>query len=153
MTNEVRVFIPSIPVAQPRQRHRIVTSGGKPFATNYTPTNSPVNTFKACCQMAARQAYSGQPIDEPIIVDMVFVMPRPKSLIWKNKPMPRCPCATKKNDRDNLMKSTQDALNGLLWTDDGLIWRGETTKVYAAGNEQPHVELIVRWGTIGDTAP
>ena len=140
----IEFIVPCVPIAQPRQRHRIVHAGGKSFASNYTPKDDPVNAFKAAVQVAAAASYSGPPLAVPLIVDFTFLMPRPQALIWKTKPMPRCPCATKKNDRDNLMKSVQDALNGLLWADDGLIYDGRTTKLYAAGDEQPHVIIRVQ---------
>lgn len=135
--------VPAVPVAQPRQRHRVIASGGRTFAHNYTPTRDPVNAFKAAVQMAAQGVYRGSPLDGPLSVTMVFVMPRPKSLVWKTKPMPRVPHVGKP-DRDNLMKSTQDALNELLWKDDAQICGGTVEKWVAAGNEQPHVEITVR---------
>lgn len=138
----IRFTVPSVPVAQPRQRHRIVKSGARVYSHNYTPTKDPVNAFKAAVQMAARQAYQGPPLSGALDVRMVFVMPRPKSMTWKTKPMPRVP-HTGKPDRDNLMKSVQDALNELLWKDDSQICAGAIEKFIAAGDEQPHVEVFV----------
>jgi len=135
--------VPTVPIAQPRQRHRIISGGGRTFAHNYTPTRDPVNAYKAAVQMAAQEAYRGSPLAGPLSVSMVFVMPRPKSLIWKAKPMPRVPHVGKP-DRDNLMKSTQDALNELLWKDDSQICGGLVEKWIAAGDEQPHVEITVQ---------
>lgn len=135
----------ALPVAQPRQRHRAFIRRGKACAMNYTPAKSPVNVFKESCREAVRAVYNGEPLDVPMIVDVVFVMRRPSGRAWKNKPTNRIPYAVKKNDRDNLMKSFQDALNGLLWVDDGLIWDGRTTKVYAALGEEPCVEFYVSW--------
>ena len=137
MTN-ITFTIPTVPVAQPRQRHANI--GG--HLRNYIPKDNPVWAFKAAAQMAAADAYQGQPLDHPLCVDLVFVMPRPKSMVWKKRPMPRAPYG-KKPDRDNLEKSLYDALNGLLWRDDSLICDGRVQKVYAAGDEQPHVEVIV----------
>ena len=39
--------VPALPVAQPRQRHRVASIGGRMVAQNYTPTKSPANEFKA----------------------------------------------------------------------------------------------------------
>ena len=47
-------------------------------------------------------------------------------------------------DRDNLEKSTLDALTGLLWRDDQQVVTGPTDVVHASGYEQPHVELAVQ---------
>jgi Holliday junction resolvase RusA-like endonuclease len=134
--------VPGVPVAQPRQRHRVVTSGGRTFAQNYTPAKDPVNTFKAAVRMAAAAAYQGPPLAGPLSVSLTFVMPRPGRLIWKKREMPRV-WAPVKPDRDNLEKSLQDTLNGQLWIDDSQIVAGEVRKVYAAGDEQACVEVRV----------
>jgi hypothetical protein len=52
--------IDTIPIAQPRQRHRqIKTHDGRNFIRNYTPTKAPVNAFKASIQMGLRMHWSG----------------------------------------------------------------------------------------------
>lgn len=131
--------VPAVPVAQPRQRHRLVTSGGRTFASNYTPARDPVNAFKAACQLAAAQAYQGPPLDCPLWMEVVFVMPRPAN-VRKRDGNGRLP-HTGKPDRDNLMKSLQDALEGLLFRNDSLICAGGVSKWKAAADEQPHVEV------------
>lgn len=131
------------PVAQPRQRHRISNKGGKAFAQNYTPANHPVNTFKTIAQIAAREAWPGcQPMKGPLVLKAAFVLPRPKRLIWKNRLMARLPCEAKP-DLDNLLKSLKDALTGIIWLDDSQVVRVEANKWYAAGDEQPGVEVSV----------
>lgn len=139
----IEFTVPAIPVAQPRQRHRLMNIGGKMLATNYTPIRDPVNSYKATVQMAAQNAMASAPLSGPLRVDMVFVFPRQASKVWKSRPMPRYP-HVKKPDRDNLAKSTQDALNGLAWVDDAQICAGEIEKWHAAGDEQPHVEIRIR---------
>jgi Holliday junction resolvase RusA-like endonuclease len=131
--------VPGVPVAQPRQRHRVVSAGGRTFASNYTPTKDPVNAFKAAVQLAAAAAYKGEPLTGPLRVVMTFVLPRPKRL-KKNGPREWAPV---KPDRDNLMKSWQDALNAMLFVDDSQICDGPVRKVYAAADEQPCVEVEV----------
>jgi Holliday junction resolvase RusA-like endonuclease len=150
---KIAFIVPAIPVAQPRQRHRIINANGKTFAQNYTPTKAPVNAFKAACQMAAQQAYQGPPLSGPLVASIVFVMPRTEGKpSWLKKDSPwfsawksgeRVPHAGSKNDRDNLMKSVQDALNKLLFVDDGMIYAGPVEKWLAAHNEQPHVEITI----------
>lgn len=134
--------VPAVPVAQPRQRHRVVRAGAASFAQNYTPTKDPVNTYKAAVKFAASQAYDGPPLEGPLRCSLVFVFPRPSNIVWKRKPMTRIP-HIKKPDRDNLEKSTYDALNKLLWRDDSQICQGPVEKWIAAGDEQPHVEIKV----------
>ena len=143
----IEFTVNSIPVAQPRQRHSVMNFGGKSVVRNYTPKNDPVNAFKAAVQLAASQAYQGKPLDEPLQMSVVMVFPRNKGLMWKTKPMPRLPKDTKP-DWDNLGKSLCDALNGLLYRDDSLIYDAHIVKIIAAGDEQPHVRVrIRRWNS------
>lgn len=131
--------VPAVPVAQPRQRHRVMPTGG---VMNYTPAKHPVTAFKATVRMAAQQAYKGPVLQGPIGIVVVFVMPRPGRLRWKTRPMPRC-LHTGKPDLDNLVKSLKDSLTGITWRDDAQIAHENLSKVYAAGDEQPcvHVEI------------
>lgn len=148
----IEFIVHAVPVAQPRQRHRVVKQkDGKVFATNYTPARDPVNAFKAAVQAAAAAAHKGPPLTGPLYVDMVFVLPRTKPAWLKTTSMwyhawkrgERIPHAVSRNDRDNLMKSVQDCLNGLLWGDDGLIYGGRVEKWLAGESEQPHVAITV----------
>ena len=134
--------VPAIPVAQPRQRHRVVTFAGHTVAANYTPAKAPVNAFKASVRQAFADAYQGPPLDCPVFVRLVFVFPRPSNRIWKTRAMPREPHA-KKPDVDNVFKSLADSLNGLLWIDDSQVVTLCATKWIASGDEQPHVEVRI----------
>lgn len=136
---EIRFVVPGIPIAQPRQRHRVVCG----HAQNYTPAKHPVNQFKRDAAIAVAKLYQGPPLEGPLYMEIVFVMPRPGRLIWKTRPMPREP-HTAKPDRDNLMKSLQDALNGLLYVDDSQLCDGPVSKVIAAGNEQAQTIVTLR---------
>lgn len=110
---------------------------------NYTAADHPVQSFKASVRMAAREAYDGAPLSVPLSMQLVFVMPRPEKFRWKSRPMPRFPFVNKNKDWDNLGKSVSDALNEILYVDDGLLWRVVIEKVFAAGDEQPHVEVTI----------
>lgn len=135
--------VAAIPKAQPRQRHRVINGkDGKAFATNYTPAKDPVNAYKAQVRMAFADAYKGPPLTGPIRLTTVFRFPRPKGMIWKKRPMPAV-WHTKKPDRDNLEKSTKDALHGLAWIDDSQVCAGEPFKVTCSGDEQPGVRIII----------
>ena len=73
--------------------------------------------------------------DWPVVVSLVFYMPRPKSRrldFW----VPTTP------DLDNLEKSILDALNGVAYTDDRLVVAKSASKRYA-GDEGPSVEITV----------
>lgn len=139
----IRFTAPCVPVAQPRQRHRIVnTKAGGSFVANYTPRDSPAQTFKATVRLFATQEYRNAPLTGPLRVRVLFVMPRPGRLVWKKRPMPRAWHASKP-DLENIVKAFQDALTGIIWADDSQIAELQASKVYAAGDEQPHVEAEI----------
>lgn len=135
---EITITVPAVPVAQPRPR---ATSFGG-HARVYQPSKHPVTAFKATVRMAFQSAYAGAPLTGPLRCDCLFVMPRPKSLIWKTRPMPRVP-HTAKPDRDNLDKSVLDALKGLAWIDDSQVCQGNIQKWIASGDEQPHAVITI----------
>jgi Holliday junction resolvase RusA-like endonuclease len=128
--------VPAVPVAQPRQRHNH-------RGHCYVPKTHPVWAFKQEVALAARAAYQGPPLEGPVWMHLVLVFPRPQRLIWKTRPMPR-QWHFVKPDRDNSEKSVQDALNGIIWVDDSQVCDGPITKFIAAGDEQPHVEVMVK---------
>jgi len=135
--------VPAVPVAQPRQKQAVIAGR----VHNYMPTLHPVNAFKATVRQVAAEHFAA-PLDEALSVTLVFVLPRPRSLVWKVKPMPRRPHAGSRNDADNLAKSVLDALTGLAWRDDGQVAVLHIEKWIAAGNEAPHVEIQVLNGEL-----
>lgn len=135
---KISFFVDCPPVGQPRQRHALL--GGQ--VRNYTPSSHPVVVFKSRVCIAARRAYQGTLLDGPLRVSMLFLLPRPKRLIWKMKPMPR-EWATCKPDFDNASKAIADALNGVLWLDDALLCDVVIRKMYAAGGESAGVEVEI----------
>jgi len=138
----ISFIVPGLPVAQPRQRHRVVHSGGRVFAQNYTPAKDPVQAFKAAIRLAAAAVYQGPPLEGPLSMSVLFVFPRPKSMLWKKRPMPR-EFKTSKPDWDNAGKAVADALTGQLWRDDAQIASVTVAKFVAAGDEQPHTSIVI----------
>lgn len=147
MTVIINFNVTCVPVAQPRQRHRVMTAGGRTFAQNFTPAKHPVQAFKAAVQLAAKNALDAQcpssaPLDGALNLSVVFLLPRPKSMVWKKRPMPRW-WHTTRPDADNLLKSVKDALNGLCWRDDSQVSVVKVTKLYASGEETPGAEVTI----------
>ena len=137
----IQFTVPAIPVAQPRQRVAVIAG----HAHNYTPTQHPVNAFKAAVQMAFAEASGGElRIEGPVGLQLVFCMPRPKSMTWKTRLMPRVYRPGGRGDWDNLAKSVADALNGLAWRDDSQICLVHVEVFIAGGCEQPHVEVEIK---------
>lgn len=136
----IEFVVNAVPVAQPRQRHRIVTTGDQTFVQNYTPARDPVNAFKSSCQIAASMAITS-PLIGPIQLWLSFIFPRPKSLTRKRGANPRA-WKPSKPDIDNCQKSLCDALNGIAWLDDSQVAWVCCQKLIAAADELPRV--IVR---------
>lgn len=140
---KIKFIVASRPIAQPRQQHRIVTpKGRKPFVSNYVPADHPVHHYKTQVRLCASQEIRGRKFTGPVLVNVRFVMPRPKNKTWKTKPMPRY-SHVGKPDTDNLLKSTFDALNEIAWDDDSQVCEVIALKVVASGDEVPHVEIEI----------
>lgn len=134
----VEFTVPGVPVAQPRQRHRII--GG--HVGNYTPANSPVNAWKASVAMAAAAAYSGPLMEGPLKVSMLFVFPRPSSRTRKRGPNPREPKSTAP-DCDNIAKACLDCLHQVVFRNDAQVWSLTVHKLIAAGGEAAHMVMSI----------
>lgn len=64
-------------------------------------------------QILARQQWRGAPLETPLSVSMMFMLPKPKR--------PKHPYPAGRPDTSNLVKAVEDALNGVVWKDDALI--------------------------------
>lgn len=128
---QVIVFsVPGVPIAQPRIKATSI--GG--YARVYTPKTA--DAYKASVALAFRSAYGGNPIDGPVRIEIEFVMPRSKAMIWKKREMPS-EWHTKKPDIDNLTKAVMDSLYGLAWIDDSQVCCVAIAKRIASGAESP----------------
>lgn len=128
------------PVEQARPR---ATRMGKGIRL-YDPKK--VTVFKRQLGMLARQQMLDrglEPFDGPLEVCMEFNRPvqvsiskkeRARRLSGDHRP-------TVKPDLDNYIKSTSDALNGIIWTDDNCIVSLAAEKYYA---DKPHLVVEIR---------
>jgi len=142
MTPLVKFTVPSIPIAQPRQRVGIARFGNIKRARTYTPADDPVHSFKATVKLAARQAYQGAPLEGPLHLTLVYRLARKKCHTKKRGDNPPL-YHSSKPDADNLMKSLCDALNELVWRDDSQIAEVSIVKLVSAASEQPGVDVEV----------
>jgi len=142
MVQAVNFRVPCVPVAQPRQRYRVVTTGNQAYTRNYTPVKHPVNAYKAAVQLSWKQSGAGL-FSGPVAVTLEFVFPRPQAMCWKRRATPRAWLAGGK-DLDNLAKSTCDALTGLAWSNDSHVAKLVCSKFVAAGGETAGVEVTVQ---------
>lgn len=120
--------IPGEPTA--KGRPRMTTIGGKPRAFTPQKTRDAEETLKA----RAMEFRPAEPFDGPIHLDVIFVLPVPKSWPkWKTEAaIDGSLRHTKKPDRDNLLKLLKDAFNGVFWLDDSQVDVGTCRKMYGA---------------------
>ena len=128
------------PVEQARPR---ATRMGKGIRL-YDPKK--VTVFKRQLGMLAKQQMLDRgldPFDGPLEVRMEFYRPVQASVSKKERyrRLSGVHRPTVKPDLDNYIKSTSDALNGILWADDNLIISLEAKKFYA---EKPHLTVEIR---------
>lgn len=113
----------------------------------YQPGDKKIETvkrylsYKEQISWAARQQYKGAPMTGPIAVNLTFYMPIPGSWSIKKKLLMDGKLHTTKPDRDNLEKGVCDALNKIIWKDDGQVCDGRTVKYYSSN---PRVEIEIK---------
>ncbi len=129
----MKLVIPGEPVAKARPRFNTKTG------VAYTPKKT--KSFETLVKEIAYEHFDA-PLEGPIRVDIVFCFQRPKSKMWKKKPMPREWKATRP-DWDNLGKAVCDALNGIAYRDDGQLVDVRIRKYICSGDEKPHTEIII----------
>lgn len=126
-----------------RKGGAIVMCNGRPLITT-REAGTHTKEWRALVAYTARQQYQGEPIRGPIRLSAIFFMPRPKGHFRTGKRAgelkPDAPqWHTCKPDRTKLMRSTEDALTGILWADDTLIVAGPVEKRYGCAG----VELLI----------
>lgn len=141
----IQFTVHCVPVPQPRQRTRAFIDGaGNAMTQNYTPAKHPANVFKAAVAVAYwAESRRVAPVDGPVSLSLVFILPRPKSMTKKRGPNPRVPDARKTADIDNLSKCVMDALNGVAWLDDCQVQRICASKWIASADESPRAEVTI----------
>lgn len=125
-----------IPKGQPRAR--AFARNGK--VRMYDPGTA--EGWKACVAAAAMPFVPKQPITEPVVLGLVFRMPRPKRL----KSAPSLIPHLAKPDADNIAKAVMDCLTEIgMWVDDSLIYHLSVTKQYCEPDARPgcKVTLVV----------
>ncbi|MCT3429437.1 RusA family crossover junction endodeoxyribonuclease [Limosilactobacillus fermentum] len=128
------------PVEQARPR---ATRMGKGIRL-YDPKK--VAVFKKRLGLLARQQMLDrglEPFDGPLEVCMEFYRPVQTSISKKERArrLSGFHRPTVKPDLDNYIKSTSDALNGIIWADDNCIVSLAAEKYYA---EDPHLVVEVK---------
>lgn len=101
-----------------------------------------VSKFKRELRQLAKNRFGDDSFDGELSVEIKFYRPIQKSLSKKERTrrLSGAHRPTVKPDLDNYIKSTLDALNGILWTDDARIVNLHAHKYYS---DDPHIEITV----------
>jgi Holliday junction resolvase RusA-like endonuclease len=110
--------------------------------------NKHTKTWRDSVRAAAIEVYKGHPLTGPISVDYTFYFNRPNSHhgTGRNKDMVRASAPgfhTIKPDLTKLIRSTEDALTGLIWKDDSQVCRRMDEKKYVDDDEKEGVLITI----------
>lgn len=112
--------------AQPQGSSRAFMIKGRPIITTTNKNLKPYRqelTHTAIAAMEGKEMpYAGKHV--PVAVSMEFFLERPKSIPKKRVSM------VVKPDMDKLIRSTADALTGIMYADDAQIVMLSTNKLY-----------------------
>jgi Holliday junction resolvase RusA-like endonuclease len=139
---EIKFTVPGKPKGKARPRFRVVNpKGKKSFVQTYTPKET--QSEEGAIRHFASLAMAGRPpLDGALIIHMCAYRDVPAS--WPKKRRERCLAGleypTSKPDYDNYAKM-QDAINGVVFTDDALIVDAHIFKRYSA---IPRLVVIVK---------
>lgn len=105
----------------------------------YTPTKT--QNWEATFQAMTAQYLPDTPLEGPLRVDILAVLPRPKRLMRQKDPDGLL-WAPVRPDVDNIRKGVLDAMD-LFWGDDKQVVAGQTLKVYCEKSGRPRVEVWI----------
>lgn len=135
--NEIRFFVSGKPAPGGSKRVFPIRKAGIPTGKFIvTDAAGQANKdWRASVAHEARIAFTDNPLDGPLEIELEFFLARPKSHFKSNgielKPgAPRYP--TTRPDVGKLARSTQDALTLILWRDDSQVVRETHSKAYSA---------------------
>ncbi len=134
--------VPGTPIPKLRARHRHVkTKAGREFTTSYTPDKTVKfeRRVRDCALfvMSSKEMFTG-----PLALRVIFRMPVPPSWSAKKKAAAIAGSVhhVSRPDFGNLLKSVEDAMNGVVYKDDSAIVSVSGHKCY---DDFPGVEITV----------
>lgn len=141
--DEINFFIQGIPKPGGSKRGFVHPHTKRVIITEDCKKNA---SWRESCKVFASQAFNADPLTGPLAVEFHFVFPRPKGHYGSGKnanvvkaSAPLYPAV--KPDTTKLIRSTEDALTGLLWKDDAQIVSQNASKSYGT---RPGATLRVR---------
>jgi Holliday junction resolvase RusA-like endonuclease len=104
-----------------------------PVVTNDNPR---AKSWAGVVALAAREAMQGRAVARtPVLLCVSFYMPRPRSHYGTGKNAatlkPGAPVRHEtRPDLDKMLRCVKDAITGVVYADDGLVWKVEASKHY-----------------------
>ncbi len=142
----IEFFAPGLPKPGGSKTPQLVRRKGGQVVTRISKTGkeypliavrdaSKNQDWKASVSFSAIQALADRPPFEGALrLRIIFVMPRPRDHYRANGQVKATAPSlhTKTPDQTKLLRSTEDALTGILWRDDAQIADGMTSKVFTS---------------------
>lgn len=147
MTTLFELFVPGVPRPAGSKKGFVTRSKAtgklRAIITDDCKRSRP---WKSHVSAMVADAWRGSPLDEPLELSIVFTMPRPASHYGTRKgvryPKPDAPhFHTIAPDATKLLRAAEDAMNGLLWTDDSRVVEQHVRKIYG---DRPGAMIRVR---------
>jgi Holliday junction resolvase RusA-like endonuclease len=80
----------------------------------------------------------------PVFLHVIFLLPRPKGHYGKRGLRPSAPAwPAVRPDLSKLVRSTEDALSGVIWEDDSRVVQTTSTKLYCRDGQLPGAVISV----------
>jgi Holliday junction resolvase RusA-like endonuclease len=131
--------VPGVPVPGGSKRGFIVRGAGRPDRVAMADASGARGkNWRAAIQHAASMSFAQTALlDGPLALDVTFTMPRPASHYGKKKGVALLKATaphyhTTRPDATKLVRLIEDALSGVVWTDDSRIAEQSARKVYGA---------------------
>ena len=141
----MRLILPGIPKAMPRQRVNINKKTGVPH--HYMPKQNVSWTELAREQMRIMMNVNrnGQMFEGPVCMFIIHAWKKPQYLLKKTNKERLLDiwCPKRNGDLDNLMKNICDAGNGILYKDDAQVCLSGQGKIYLKEGEEPRTEILI----------
>lgn len=114
---------------------------GRAIVTDANPNSK---DWKIDVRTTAKQHYSGEPWECPIVMELTFYLQRPKGHFGSGKNASSLrsgapPYPVSKPDATKLCRGVEDALTGVLWVDDSQIVTQHIEKRY--GKPGVHIRI------------
>lgn len=137
--SEITFFAPGIPQPGGSKKAFFNKHTGRAVVVEDAKKNAP---WRTTVQAFALDAHQGPPLKGPLVLLVTFVMPRPAGHFGTKGVRPGAPrFPAVRPDATKLLRSTEDALSGLVWVDDSQIVDQHVRKIYG---ERPGAHIIIR---------